>query len=402
MSEVDQTENTESVSHAVDAQSGNASNALLDTNNTEYIVRYNLFDATERVAGLFDLETGHANITLIQRDGNTDKTIGGGNFGVNAGNSDANNDARREFQGDKDSFVNPFDHKLDGFLGVDNKGWQGQGKAIYEQTVTPEQFQDIQDHIVSYTGDLNGDPVDINYNVAASVLSLEEQHSCYSFTQDIFEIAGGKGRLIEQFSESELAKVDNLIETVHGDIPKIPERAIGKIKDAADAVSDRAEAAIEKVRGGAEGEPTHLNESEQGASLVPTNAPLGVEANIEHTIDGIGSTPSFVPFGQAVQQFASDRELLRASDPEAVQLVTQAANHPEAEAMFVRLNENGIEHFPSEALEGDTPEDRIGNILVQAQEIHNTIDAERTIEPENSYIQTAPTYEEEYDYSFGG
>jgi len=379
------------------------SDTLLDTDNMEYIIRYNLFNADEPIAGR-DIPTGHANLTLIERDGINDIDLGDGNIGVNLAGSDTTDSNGQPAERAKNSHVNPFDRNLDGIVGVDNPTWNGQGDAIYEQSITPEQLKDVQEHIEDLTGGLKTGLT--NYNVAASVLPLKDQHSCYSFTQDVFEIAGGEGRLIDQFSESELAKVDNLIETVHGDIPKIPERAFEKVKDlakdAAGAVSDRAESAIENVR-----EKTGLgssdeNVSDQDASLVPTSAPFGEDAALEYAIDQSGSTPPFIPFRQAVQQFADDREILRTSDPEATLPITQAANHPEAEAMFVRLNENGIEHFPSEALEGDTPEDRIGNILVQAQEIDNTIDAERTIEPENSYIQTAPTYEEEYDYSFGG
>jgi len=396
-------ENKQSSSSADETQSENIPNnteeALLDTDNPEYIVRYNLFYTGEYVGERF-LPTGHANITLIERDGENDTIFLGGNNGVNLAGRDTTDSNGQPAERGKNSHVNPFDKNLDGIVGVDSDAWQGQGQAIYEQSVTPEQLKDVQDHITDLTGGLKTGLT--NYNVAASVLPLKDQHSCYSFTQDVFEIAGGDGRLIDQFSEAELDKIKNrngetkeiLIETVHGDIPKIPERAYEKVKDtvkdAADAVSGRAESAIENVR-----EKTGLGSSDE-------NAPLGDEASLRYAINQAGSTPPFIPFRQAVQAFADDRELLRANDPEATLSITQAANHPEAEAMFVRLNDAGIEQFPSEALRADTPEDRVGNILVQAQEIDKTLEAERALEQENLNAHTAPSYEDEYDHSFGG
>ena len=47
------------------------SDTLLDTDNMEYIIRYNLFNADEPIAGR-DIPTGHANLTLIERDGIND------------------------------------------------------------------------------------------------------------------------------------------------------------------------------------------------------------------------------------------------------------------------------------------------------------------------------------------
>jgi len=113
---------------------------------------------------------------------------------------------------------------------------------------------------------------------------------------------------------------------------------------------------------------------------------------------GAHQTP-FSTFGQVVQQFASDRGILRASDPEATQLVTQAANHPEAEAMFLRLNDAGIENFPSHGLLAGTAEERVSNILTQANEIDKTLEAEYDLEQEDLNTQTASVNEEEYDYS---
>lgn len=383
----------------------NTGEALLDTTSPEYVIRYNLYYTGEEVAGVF-LPTGHANLTLIERDGTNDKTLGGGNIGVNLGEKDSNG---VRAQHDWNSNFSPFDKNLDGIVGID-PNWQHPGQAIYEQSVTPEQLKDVQDHITDLTGGLETGLT--NYNVSASVLSLDDQHSCYSFAQDVFEIAGGKGRVIDQFSQSELDKIvdrqgntqEILIETVHGNIPKIPERAMEKAKDklreAGDAISDGFESGIENIQ-----EKTGLgsdqasNEVEQDASLIPTQLPFGAETSPEHAGAQAGLTTPFSTFGQVVQQFASDREILRASDPEATQLVTQAANHPEAEAMFLRLNDAGIENFPSHGLLAGTAEERVSNILTQANEIDKTLEAEYDLEQEDLNTQTASVNEEEYDYS---
>ncbi|MEP1231671.1 MAG: hypothetical protein ABJG88_13445 [Litorimonas sp.] len=126
------------------------------------------------------------------------------------------------------------------------------------------------------------------------------------------------------------------------------------------------------------------------------------EASLDQTIESLGTTPPFIPFKQVVKQFADDRELLRVSDPEAALSVTQAANHPEAEATLVRLDNAGIERFPSEAIEGDTAEVRVGNILTNAHEIDKVIEAERVLEQGNSNVQQTLNYQDEYDHSFDG
>jgi len=124
---------------------------------------------------------------------------------------------------------------------------------------------------------------------------------------------------------------------------------------------------------------------------------------LERSLEAAGSTPPFVPYGQAAQQFSDDREILRASDPQAALPVTQAANHPEAEATFVRLHEAGIERFPAEAIKGDTAQERVGNILVQAQEIDQDLQAERALEQQadlNQHVQPHYQAEEEYEYGY--
>lgn len=375
----------------------NADEPLLDTNNPEYVIRYNLFYTGEYVGETF-LPTGHANITLIELDGTHDTVLLGGNNGVNLAGPDTTDSSGQPAERSGSSHINPFDKSLDGIIGVDSKHWQGPGQAIYEQSVTPEQLKEVQDYITDLTGGLQTGLT--NYNVSASVLPLDDQHSCYSFTQDVFKIAGGSGRLIDQFSQSELDKIvdfdgnpaEILIETVHGDIPKIPERALEKAKgaarDARDAVSDGIESGIENLQ-----EKTGFGSS-QADDEVEEEASLVHGAAVEHAIG-----QPFVPFDQAVLQFASDRELLRASDPEASLIVTEAVNHPEAEAMFVRLHDAGIEQFSSDALAANTPEERVRNILNQAHDIDKTLEAERTLEQENLNTQTDSSYEEEYDYS---
>jgi len=113
------------------------------------------------------------------------------------------------------------------------------------------------------------------------------------------------------------------------------------------------------------------------------------------------STSDFVPYEQAVQQFSDDREILRASDPEATLPITQAANHSEAEATFVRLNDAGIERFPAAALEGDNAQERVGNILVQAQEIDQDLQAERARDQSGAHNEQVKSYQAEDEYAYG-
>lgn len=100
----------------------NTGEALLDTTSPEYVIRYNLYYTGEEVAGVF-LPTGHANLTLIERDGTNDKTLGGGNIGVNLGEKDSNG---VRAQHDWNSNFSPFDKNLDGIVGID-PNWQHPG-----------------------------------------------------------------------------------------------------------------------------------------------------------------------------------------------------------------------------------------------------------------------------------
>jgi len=69
--------------------------------------------------------------------------------------------------------------------------------------------------------------------------------------------------------------------------------------------------------------------------------------------------------------------------------------------MFVRLYDSGIENFPAEATQGETPEDRVGKTLLKAQEIDTALEAERTFEPDNSQSYNAQSHEDEIDYGIG-
>jgi len=126
------------------------------------------------------------------------------------------------------------------------------------------------------------------------------------------------------------------------------------------------------------------------------------QGKLEAVVDQAFSTPPFVPFGQAVVQFAQDREALRVEDPTAERQVTQVANHPEAEAMLVRLNQSGVEQFPSESLQGETAADRVVNILKEAETMDKELDVERHFEGDIEYDFTLPhQYETEDSYDHG-
>jgi len=152
------------------------------------------------------------------------------------------------------------------------------------------------------------------------------------------------------------------------------------------AVIDGAESVGGAISSGAKGAWNYLFGNDE--SSVPEDA-----------IDSTDIPPPVVPFGQAVGQFSDDRKILRELDPQSELQVTQAANHPEAEAMFIRLNDEGMTRFPKAALEGDTPQDRVGEILTQAREIDTDRMAEKGLSTETSaqevYI-AAPAVEEEY------
>ena len=123
-------------------------------------------------------------------------------------------------------------------------------------------------------------------------------------------------------------------------------------------------------------------------------------SSLERSLDAAGATPPLVPYEQAVQQFSDDRAVLRVSDPEASLPITQAANHPEAEAMFVRLSDAGIERFPAAALEGDKAQDRVGNVLVQAQEIDQDLQAERARDQSGVHNEHVQSYQAEDEYAY--
>jgi len=123
----------------------------------------------------------------------------------------------------------------------------------------------------------------------------------------------------------------------------------------------------------------------------------------ENTIDALDAYMDEirpVSMKDAIIQFSEDRDVLRSQDPNAELTVTQAANHPEAEAMFVRLHEAGVENMPASALEGETVEERVENLLLQAQDVDNNL--EREASQDASAEQNLPyvehTSDNELDY----
>lgn len=385
----------------IKSSADNTDDALLDTAGSEYVIRYNLFYTGEEVAGVF-LPTGHANLTMIERDGTNDTVIGGGNIGVNLGGQDSNGLRTTH---DRDSNVNPFDSNLDGIVGID-PAWQASGQAIYEQSVTPEQLQKVQDHIEDLTGGL--DTALTNYNVGASVLPLTDQHSCYSFTQDVFEIAGGKGRVIDQFSEAELNKIKDfdgnpaeiLIETVHGDIPKIPERAVEKFKDtakdAADAMSNGVESAIENAR-----EKTGIGSSDE-TEIAPETIPTA-----EHIEKASLSTQNEVSLHDAVETLSQDYAAIEnAYEGGPKSPIHEALSHPSAPAMFQNLHNHGVETLNADISPELNAEDRASNILLAGESA--THEAGLEMPEEQQVAETSlpqqnlthePAYEEDYSYA---
>ena len=328
--------------------SNEADEALLDTANTEYVIRYNLFYADEPIAGR-DIPTGHANITLIERDGTHDVILGGGNIGVNLGGENSNGVPA---EGNAYSHFNPFDKNLDGIVGVES-GWQGPGQAIYEQSVTPEQLKDVQDSISDLTEGLQTGL--INYNVAASVIPLKDQHSCYSFTQDVFEIAGGEGRLIAQFSDAELDKIKTslgetkeiLIETVHGDIPEIPQKISEKIENTFEDAKDRAGEFVGKDDGTSSDANLDIN---------------GTENITEHAAFTPGSG---VPIETAIEALAADQAVIEAAYTGGERSAIHAAlSHPSAVQMYSNLHEHGVETVPAEISPDMSPEIRATELLI--------------------------------------
>ena len=114
----------------------------------------------------------------------------------------------------------------------------------------------------------------------------------------------------------------------------------------------------------------------------------------------LNETQPFVSLEDAIRQFAQDRDILREQDPEAEQILTQAANHPNAEAMFVNLHESGVKNLPAEALDGDTPKDRVQNILLEVRDVEQKLEREASHDLHENHTSPANNFqaEEELDY----
>lgn len=169
-----------------------------------------------------------------------------------------------------------------------------------------------------------------------------------------------------------------------------PEKLLDDAKAAGEAINDGIEAAGDSIYNGAKGawdylfgedEPSQLEQSLKG----------------DETSQAI---PETVPFGDAVQQFADDREALRAMDPTESLIETQLANNPEAEAIFLRLHEQGIERFPAQPLSGETAPARMEAILKQAHAIDHDVVAERTQDLKVDNAQTFENIYEDYDCEY--
>ena len=86
--------------------------------------------------------------------------------------------------------------------------------------------------------------------------------------------------------------------------------------------------------------------------------------------------PKTTSLSELVQQFDKDRNLLREMDPQGELPETAAANHPHSEAMFIKLNAQGIQNMPAEALEGETPQERMQSMLSHTRGVEQALDAE--------------------------
>lgn len=181
--------------------------------------------------------------------------------------------------------------------------------------------------------------------------------------------------------------------------------------EAAEAVSDYASSRWEepsRLLDDAEAVGGAIKEGAYGAwhYLFGEEEPSALESSLQNGHDAGASTQQTVPFSRAVEQFSDDREILRDIDPKSEWVETQLANHPEAEAMFVRLNDMGMTQFPQEALKGDTPQARIGTIMSQAREIDLDVTAEKTADRtfdkgvDNNILQEPQAASEEADYSY--
>jgi len=185
-----------------------------------------------------------------------------------------------------------------------------------------------------------------------------------------------------------------------------PEKLLDDAAIVGNAIQENAEAVGEVVLEKAEAVG---NAIEEKADAIGNSISNGVKDAWNYLFgdDSPGETsynvPETVPFGEAVQQFSVDREALNTMDPQHTLAETQLAHNPEAEAMFLRLNETGIARFPADALTGETPQARIGGVLKQAHTIDRDLAAEHSQEQELETTQDLQyAHADDYDYSAMG
>lgn len=110
-----------------------------------------------------------------------------------------------------------------------------------------------------------------------------------------------------------------------------------------------------------------------------------------------------IPFDAAVEQFVDDREALRLQDPQSELIETRAANHPDAEALFVRLNDMGVDNMPANVAEGATARERMGSLLTTADEMDREMLAEHGFDNDlNSEMDLINNNAQEQDYEMSG
>ncbi|MEP1231259.1 MAG: calcium-binding protein [Litorimonas sp.] len=171
-------------------------------------------------------------------------------------------------------------------------------------------------------------------------------------------------------------------------IEKVGERANETLQNIPSLSQDSLEGVGRSILNGAE----EIINNQFGVDLSNTTGQI---------LEPIKATPTSIPFNEVVKQFVDDRAILRTIDPDANLTVTQAANHPESEAMIVRLNKAGLEHFPAELLQGETPQERVETILIEAHEMDKGQEFKRMFENSEAINHQTSLHnaEEEIDYT---
>ncbi|MBO6892277.1 MAG: hypothetical protein JJ866_10090, partial [Roseibium sp.] len=117
----------------------------------------------------------------------------------------------------------------------------------------------------------------INYNVFASVSPFaEDQHSCYSFVQEMYENATGNSKtFVSEFSEEQLSQLDNLIVDYYGNSLR---RGINEIEESvSNYISDTYDEVTDKIKDGLEGFSDLISELWPSSDSNRPDYPVGVE-----------------------------------------------------------------------------------------------------------------------------